>query len=111
MRLDHDVAGLRCELRMPFAAPRAFRKDGASVGENLQWAGMTPSVIIALAPPSMRHVEYRNAYSARGFEERPQMRQQFKALGDRFDVRPQLGPIAQEIVIRIDEQQAVRFPV
>jgi hypothetical protein len=32
MRLDHDVARLRCELRMPFAAPRAFRKDGASVG-------------------------------------------------------------------------------
>src|SRR6516225_9987729 len=106
MLLDHDVARLRCELRMPFAAPRAFRKDGASVGQNLQWARMTPSVIIPLAPASVRHVEYCNAYAARGFEERAQMRQQFHRLGNCLEVRPEFAPVAQEIVIRIDEQQA-----
>jgi len=34
------------------------------------------------------------------------MRQQVNRLSDRFDVRPEFAPIAQEIVIRIDEQQA-----
>ena len=106
MRLDHDVARLRCQFRMPLTAPGAFCEDGASVGQNLQWARMPPSVIIALAPARVRDVEYCNAYAARGLEECAQMRQQVNRLGDRSDLRPEFAPIAQEIVIRIDEQQA-----
>src|SRR5271167_101422 len=64
MRLDRRVARLRCEFRMPLAAPRALREDGASVGQNLQWARMTPSVIIALAPALVRDVEHRNVGAA-----------------------------------------------
>ena len=92
MRLDHDVARLRCQFRMPLTAPGAFCEDGASVGQNLQWARMPPSVIIALAPARVRDVEYCNAYAARGLEERAQMRQQVDRLSDRLDVRPEFAP-------------------
>ena len=67
---------------------------------------MTPSVIIAFAPASVRGVKYCDARAAGGLDERAQMLQQLNALCDRLDIRPQFAPVTQEIVIWIDEQEA-----
>src|SRR5271165_3818696 len=64
MLFDHDIARLGREVRMPVAAPGALRKDGPSVGQDLPRAGITPSIIITLAPAPVRDVENRNTYAA-----------------------------------------------
>src|SRR5436189_2942902 len=50
MLLDHDVARLRYEFRMPLAAPHALPEDGVAIDQGLPRARMTPSIIITLAP-------------------------------------------------------------
>ena len=106
MLLDHNVARLRYEFGMPFAAPHAFPEDGFVIGRSLPRAGMTPSVIIALAPPHVGNVEHHDTGAARRLDEHAQMRQQFDGLGDRLGLRPQLAPVAQQVIVRIDEQQS-----
>src|SRR6267143_2558879 len=74
MLLDHDIAGLGHQIGMPVAAPHALSEDGFAIGEGLAGARMTPSVIIALAPASVRDIEHSNADAARGLDQCAQMR-------------------------------------
>ena len=67
---------------------------------------MTPSVVIALAPSPMRHIENQDTHAARCLDESAQMRQQVHGLGDRLGFGPELASIAQQVVIGIDEQQS-----
>src|SRR5438270_8262209 len=68
--LDHDVARLGHKFGMPSAAPHALPKDGFAISQGLARARMTPSVIIALAPPPVRHIEHNDTRAARCLDER-----------------------------------------
>src|ERR1700732_97841 len=70
MLLNDDVAWLRHQIGMPVAAPHAVSEDGFAIGGGLARAGMTPSVIIALAPAPVRYVEHRDACAPRRLDER-----------------------------------------
>jgi hypothetical protein len=72
--LDHDVARLRREFRMPLAAPHALPEEGFAIDQGLAGARVTPSVVIALAPPSMRYVEHYDTSLARRLDECAKMR-------------------------------------
>jgi hypothetical protein len=53
----------------------------------------------------MRHEEYHDPATARGFDERTEIGQQIDLLGDRLDAWPELAAIAQEIVVWIHQQK------
>src|SRR5271167_3409971 len=106
MLLDHDVARLGYEFRMPLAAPDALPEDGFAIDQGLPRARMTPSIVITLAPPPVRDVENHDACAAGGLDERAQMRQQIHGFGDLLDLGPQLAAIAEQVIIGIDEQQS-----
>jgi hypothetical protein len=64
MLLDYNIAWLGYELEMPVAAPRALSEDGFALGGELPRAGMTPSIITAVTPLTVRAVKLRRLRDA-----------------------------------------------
>ena len=106
MLLDDNVAFLRHEVRMPFAAPGSLGKSLPFTRGDLAWVWVSPLSVITRLPAVMRHDEKLNFSSAHRRNDLAQMVEEMLFLGDLFEQGPKLAAFAEKIVVGVDEQQA-----
>jgi hypothetical protein len=109
MLFGDDVARLRREVGVPFAAPFAAREVVLLHDASLGGVWMVPVLIVARLPPPVWDDDNLNARRSYGAIQPAQVIKKPDLSGDRLEARINLPALGQKVVVRIDEEQCGPF--
>src|SRR4051794_22336319 len=106
MLLGNDVALLRFELTMQLAAPRSFLEGPVRPRRFLDRRDVRPVLVVAGPVPMMQGVEDLNVGVARRPQDLTHVLDAAVGFGNSFQAVPYLAALGDEVVVRIDHDQA-----
>ena len=87
------------------ATPRSLGEALRLGASELIGSGVVPFHIVARLPAVVGHEVNLDAFVAGDPDKHSQMVERFHLLGNRLEAWPELSALAQEVIVRIDEQQ------